>query len=108
MFFNMLQIGKILADHFFHQLHLRQVFDRILTHKLAVAQDGDRITDLVNLFQEVGNKDNPYTAVPEVPHQTEQHRNFLVIQRGSRLVQNQHFAFGINGTGNRNHLLYGQ
>ena len=53
-------------------------------------------------------KDYADASAFQVAHQLEQHRNFFVVQRGSRFVENQDLAVHIHGTGNRNHLLYRQ
>ena len=56
-----LDIGHIvhfLAEHLADKLNTGKVLDLILAHELAVPKHRDLIADLIDLVQEVGNKDN--------------------------------------------------
>ena len=102
------QILQILADHLLHQLHLRQVPDRIFADELAVAQDGDLIADRVDLLEKMRDKDDAHASGLQVPHQREEHFDFLVVQRRGRLIQDQDLALGVYRAGDGDHLLNGE
>ena len=102
------EILEVLADHLFDQLDLRQVPDRVFAHQLAVAQNGDLVADRVDLLEEVRHEDDADPACLQFAHQPEEHLHFLVVQRGGRLVEDQHLAFGVHRARDGHHLLHGE
>ena len=80
--------------------------DYILAYQRAVAKNGNAVADLIYLIQEVGNEDDAHTLFLQVTHQAEELFNLLLIQRGSRLIQNQNLTFHIHSAGNGYHLLH--
>ena len=106
--FQPFQIVQVLSHHLRHQLQLRQLRHGIFAHQFSVAQHGNPVADLINLFQEVGHKDDAHAAALQIAHQLEQHVHFLVIQGGSGLVQDQNLAVHIHGPSDGHHLLHRQ
>ena len=99
------QIIKIFTHHLGNQHNSRKIFRFIFSYKFSVSKDCDPVTDCIYLFQEMCDKNNSYAFTAEPTHQHKQFLNFFIIQRGSRLIQNQYFTFHINSTRNRDHLL---
>ncbi len=52
------------------------------------------------------DKDNTYAFGAEIPHQLKEFLNFLLIQRRSRLIQNQNLTFHVNCARDSDHLLH--
>ena len=103
-----LQLGQIvqaLAHHLCDELDLGQMLHLVLAHQLAVAQNGDPVADLVDLLQKVRDENDAHAGGLQIPHESEQHGDFLVIQRGGRLVEDQHLAVHIDGARDGHHLL---
>ena len=99
------QVIKIFTHHLRNQHNSWKILCFIFSYQFSVSKDCDSVTDGINLLQEMGYKDNSYSLATKSPHQHKQFLNFFIIQRGSRLVQNQNLTFHINRTCDRDHLL---
>ena len=71
-------------------------------------KDRDPVADLIDLFEKMRDEDDAYAPLLQLAHQLEQHGHFLVVQRGGRLVQDQHLAFHVHRAGNGHHLLHSE
>ena len=100
-------VVQLFAQHLGNQLHPGQILNDILANQLTVPQNRNAVADLVNLIQEVGNKDDAHALGLQVPHQLEELFHFLLVQRGGGLVQDQNLAVHIHSPGNGHHLLHG-
>ena len=107
VFAHALNIPQLLADHLGDQLHPGQLRHGIGAHQLTVAQHRDPVAELIDLIQEVGDKDDPQALGLQLAHHCEQALGLLLIQGGGGLVQDQHLCVHIHRTGNGNHLLDG-
>ena len=100
-------VVQLFTQHLGNQLHPGQILNDILANQLTVPQNRNAVADLVNLIQEVGNKDDAHALCLQVPHQLKQLFHFLLVQRGGGLVQNQDLTVHIHCPGNGHHLLHG-
>ena len=101
------QIVELLAEHLGHELHARQLRDLVFADELAVAQDRDAVADGVDLLEEVRDEDDADAAGLEVQHELKELFDLLLVQRGRRLVENEHLALHIDRAGDGDHLLHG-
>ena len=99
------QVVKVLAHHLRHQHDPRKILCLIFAYQLSVSENRNAVAHRIDLLQEMGYKYNPHSLSPELSHQDEQLFHLIIVQRGSRLVKNQHPALHIHGAGNSNHLL---
>ena len=102
------QVVQLLAQHLGYQLYPGQILNLILSYQAAVAHNRDAVADLIYLVKEVGDKDNSHASCAQVPHQLKELLYLLLIQGGSRLIQNQHLAVCVYGSRDGNHLLHRQ
>ena len=100
------QLVEILTEHFGNQLDFRKIRRIVLAFEFTVAQYRYLVTDCVNLVEEVRYEYYSNAAALEVEHELEQLLNFLLVEGGSRLVQDKHLAVHIDRTGYRDHLLH--
>ncbi|MNI60782.1 hypothetical protein D3C73_1160150 [compost metagenome] len=94
------------TEHHLHQFDLRQFAGFATADKAAVTQNGDPIADLIDLIEKMGNEDQADAAIAQMPHQTEQHLDFLGIQAGGGFVEDQYFRRQIDSPANGDNLLH--
>ena len=59
--------------------------------KLTIAQDGDPVRDLKDLFHAMGNIDNRCSLIVQFSNDLEQQFCFFVIQSGGRFIHDDNF-----------------
>ena len=74
-------------DHRGDQVVLGELGGRRGQHQLAVAQHGDVLADLEDLFQVVGDVEDGHAAGGELPHALEQPPDGVALERGGGLVE---------------------
>ena len=75
-------------------------------HKRAIPQHGIPVGQGEDLRHLVGNEDEGGPLfLPQIPQQIEQMGNFLVVQGGGGLVQDDEFCVPVQGTGDFHQLL---
>ena len=74
---------------------------------MAVSENRHPVGDLIDLVQEMRDKDDPHSFRFQLSHDFKQKPDFIVIQRGCRLVQDQDFRLYVNCAGYGDHLLNG-
>ena len=101
---------KRAAQHLFHNLAGGGLGrDGGGIHDFAVAHHGVAFTDLDDLVDAVGNKNNgDILRFLKVLDQPEKLGGFRIAQRSGRLVKDQKIAFVGYGSGNQDHLLLRQ
>ena len=64
-----------------------------------------RSDDRVDLVEEVADEDDRHPLLLELAHDREQLLDLALIERGGRLVEDQHARVDVDGAGDRDHLL---
>ena len=105
LIFKVCHIFHIFTEHGRNQFYARQICNCKFTYKLTISQNCNLVTNLVNLFKEVSNKDDSYPTALKVTHKCEQKLYFIFIKRRSWFVKDKNFTIHINSTCNCNHLL---
>ena len=82
-------VVQLLAQRLADQLDPWQVLNDVFTHQLAVPQNGDPVTDLIELLQKVGDEDDAHALGLQVPHQAKELLYLLLVQGGGGFVQNE-------------------
>ena len=78
------------TDHGRHQGRRRQLGGRVFAHQPAVAQHADPVGNGVHLVQEVRDEQDGQALVAQLAQHGEQLGDFLAVEAGGRLVQDQH------------------
>ena len=95
------------AHHLVDQLQARQIGGHVLAFQFAVAQNRDAVRDRIRLIQEMGHEENGNALGLELSQGFKQATDFVFIETGRRLVENQDLRLGAQGTGDGDHLLNG-
>ena len=103
--FNVCKIIKILTHHLGNQHNSWKIFGLIFSNQLTISKNRDPVTHCIYLLQEMCYEDDSNTFLTKSAHQNKQFLNFFIIQRGSRLIQDQNLTFHIHSTCDRDHLL---
>ncbi|MPM50992.1 hypothetical protein SDC9_97738 [bioreactor metagenome] len=94
------------TDHFGDQFQFGQVINIIRPHQLAISEHGNSVGDLIDLVEEMGDKDDSHPFFFQSAHHRKKLLGFMCIQTGSRLIQNQYFYIrNFQCTRNCGHLL---
>ena len=99
------QVIEVLTKHRRNKANPRQLRHRIGTDQTSISENRDGIADLIDLFQEMRDKDDADALLLQRAHHRKQLLNLLVIERGGRLIQDQHLRVHIHRTGDGHHLL---
>ena len=97
---------QLAAQHHFDQLNLRQLAGFPAADKAAVAQHRNTVAHLVNLIEEVRNKDQAHALIAQLAHQGKKHLHFLGIEAGGGFIEDQHFRREIDSATDRHDLLH--
>lgn len=98
-------LRQLAADHHRDQLAAIEASGFARSDELPVPEHRDPVGNLIDLLQKVGDEDDAEPARLEAPDNAEQHRHLMRIEARRRLVEDQHLAGEIDGSGNGNHLL---
>ncbi len=98
------QVLRCGSDHRLDQALLPDLADRRTQHALAVAQHGQAITDLIDLFQVMGDVEDADPAAFEPADPFKQALDGGLLQRGGRLVQDQEARADREGARDLDHL----
>ena len=93
------------ANHACNQVVVVRIADVFRPNILAVANDGNAVAQLEQLFQLVRYKDDADTAIAQLAAGFHQLLNLFFTKRGGRLVHNNHFCVNQNRLGDLDHLL---
>ena len=100
------QVVQCSAYHSGNQRIIGPILDIAGINVLTVSNDFYAVTQLKQLFQLMRYKDDADAAVTQLATGFHELCNFLLTQRGGRLVHNNHFCINQNRLGDFNHLLY--
>ena len=98
-------LADVPANHHADNVIDIRLSDGLRCNEAAVAQDGDTVAELKNLFQPVGDIDNGDALAPQIPRHPEQNLRLLGGQRGGGLIHNDDLCVPHQRLGNLNHLL---
>src|SRR5574344_3131913 len=98
---------EFVTEHGRYKLHARKLADREFALQLAVAQNRDSVAHLIHLFKEVRYEDYARALRFELVHDGEQVRDFMIVERTGRLVEDEHFAVEVYSACYGHHLLDG-
>ncbi len=98
---------QLAAEHVLDQAQAVEVGGAFHDQLAAVAQDGDTVGQREDLIEEVGDEDDPEPPVAQAPDHVEQHLHLPRVERGGRLVQDQHLARQRHRAGDGHDLLDG-
>lgn len=99
------QIIKILAHHLCNQHNSWKIFCLIFSYQFSVTKYCNAVADCIYLFQKMCYENDSYTFLTKSSHQDKQFLNLFIIQRRSRLIQDENLTFHIYGSCDRDHLL---
>ena len=95
-------------EHRLHEIDPEQLPGEVLADQLAVSQDGDPVTDLVHLVEEVRDEQDRDTPLLEVADHAEQLGALLAVQARCRLVQDEDAHFRGDRSSDGHQLLHGE
>ena len=103
------QVGRAalelhIAEHHLDNALVVQLGDILLADQLAVPQHGDRVGDLPDLLEAVGDIDDDHSLVPQGADDLEQALRLVVSQGAGGLVQHQYLGGEAHGLGDLHHL----
>src|SRR5208283_5667902 len=95
------------ADHHADDLVYLDLGRDARVHVVAVPHDGDAVGDLFQLFEAMGNVGHTHAAGAQVADDTEKLLDLRDVQRGGRLVHDEHVRVEGQSLGDLHHLLLG-